>query len=202
MCELICVTNLSLCGEDCLSRLDKIAEAKPKAVILREKELPPAGYGRLAEQAMAVCGRHGVPCILHSHAEIAAKLGAECIHLPMAKLREMSGKMKSRFRLIGASVHSAEEAAEAVSLGASYLVAGHIFATDCKKGLPPRGLDFLRQVCSAVDVPVYAIGGISSDNYSLAISAGAAGACVMSGFMTCEDVGRFMEKFRRESDGE
>lgn len=198
MCELICVTDLSLCGEDSLARLDKIAAAKPKAVILREKDLPPAEYRILAEQAVGICSRYGTPCILHTYAETAAELGAEGIHLPMAKLRELTEKIKRRFRVIGASVHSPEEAAEAVSLGATYLVAGHIFATDCKKGLPPRGLDFLGRVCSAVNVPVYAIGGINSENYRLAISAGAAGACVMSGFMTCEDVGKFMEKFRRE----
>lgn len=198
MCELICVTDLSLCGEDSLARLDKIAAAKPKAIILREKDLPPAEYRILAEQAMGICSRYEVPCILHTYAETAAELGAEGIHLPMAKLRELTEPLKDSFRVIGASVHSPEEAAEAVTLGATYLAAGHIFATDCKKGLPPRGLDFLGRVCSAVNVPVYAIGGINSENYRPAISAGAAGACVMSGFMTCEDVVKFMEKFRRE----
>ena len=48
---------------------------------------------------------------------------------------------------IGVSIHSAEEAKEAVSLGASYLTAGHIFTTDCKKGVPARGLEFLKEVC-------------------------------------------------------
>ena len=61
---------------------------------------------------------------------------------------------------MGTSIHSVEEVKEAVRLGADYLFAGNIYETDCKKGLPGRGLDFLRQVCMESSVPVYAIGGV------------------------------------------
>ena len=80
---------------------------------------------------------------------------------------------------------SVEEAVEAVSLGASYVTAGHIFATDCKKGLPPRGLSFLKEVCETVSIPVYAIGGITFDKtqWNALKEQGASGACIMSGMM-------------------
>ena len=202
MCEIICVTNRALCGEEFLVRLGRIAAAKPKAVILREKDMQPEEYRKLAVQAQMICLQYGVPCILHSFADIAAELGAEGIHLPLAKLRELPAEVKSRFSIIGASVHSPEEAAEAQSLGATYITAGHVFPTDCKKGLAPRGLDFLKKTCAAVGIPVYAIGGVCSGNYSLVRSAGAAGACVMSGLMTCEDPAGYLERFRKESDSE
>ena len=67
--------------------------------------------------------------------------------------------------------------------------------TDCKKGLAPRGLEFLRKVCESVSVPVYAIGGICNANIDLVRKAGAAGACVMSGLMRCEDVKETMKGF-------
>ena len=183
-------------------RLGRIAAAKPKAVILREKDMQPEEYRKLAVQAQMICLQYGVPCILHSFADIAAELGAEGIHLPLAKLRELPAEVKSGFSIIGASVHSPEEAAEAQSLGATYITAGHVFPTDCKKGLAPRGLDFLKKTCAAVGIPVYAIGGVCSGNYSLVRSAGAAGACVMSGLMTCEDPAGYLERFRKESDSE
>ncbi|MBQ1518925.1 MAG: thiamine phosphate synthase, partial [Ruminococcus sp.] len=112
-------------------------------------------------------------------------LGCDSIHLPLPVLRQASGEDKAKFRMIGCSCHSPEEAREAESLGAGYITAGHVFATDCKKGLPPRGLEFLRQVCSTVDVPVYAIGGISAENIEDVRKAGAAGGCIMSGLMNC-----------------
>ena len=67
--------------------------------------------------------------------------------------------------------------------GATYVTAGHIYATDCKKGLPGRGLDFLKKVCAAVQIPVYAIGGINEMNADACIEAGADGVCMMSGYM-------------------
>ena len=70
------------------------------------------------------------------------------------------------------------------------------------KILAPRGLDFLKKTCAAVGIPVYAIGGVCSGNYSLVRSAGAAGACVMSGLMTCTDPEEYLERFRKESDSE
>ncbi len=98
---------------------------------------------------------------------------------------------------MGASCHSVEEAREAEALGCTYLTAGHIFATDCKMGAPPRGLDFLRSVCAAVALPVYAIGGISAGNFCAVRRCGAAGACVMSGAMTCEDPAAYLRSFEK-----
>ena len=53
----------------------------------------------------------------------------------------------------------------------------------CKKGLAPRGLDFLHEVCSSVKIPVYAIGGIHEENMESCIQSGAAGVCMMSEYM-------------------
>ena len=74
---------------------------------------------------------------------------------------------------------------EAEQLGASYLTAGHIYATDCKRGLPPRGLGFLKEVCREVSIPVYGIGGIKFDEeqWNDMKKCGAVGGCVMSGMM-------------------
>ena len=202
MCEIVCVTNRGLCRGDFAGQLARIAAAQPRAVILREKDLQPEEYKALAEQAMRICAEHGVQCILHSFADIAAVLGADCIHLPLHILCGLPDEMKRRFCVIGASCHSVGDALEAQRQGAAYITAGHVFATDCKKGLPPRGLDFLREVCAAVSIPVYAIGGISAGNYGSVRAAGAAGACIMSGLMTADDPKEFLHRFREESDSE
>ena len=75
------------------------------------------------------------------------------------------------------------EAVTAAEKGADFLIAGHIFATDCKKGVSPRGLGFLTDVISNVEIPVYAIGGINDANMQSALDCGAAGVCIMSGYM-------------------
>lgn len=57
-------------------------------------------------------------------------------------------------------------------------------------------MDFLEQVCRSVSVPVYAIGGITAAHMGRIRQAGAAGACVMSGLMTCEDPKEYLEGFK------
>lgn len=117
--------------------------------------------------------------------------------MPLHILRGMEEEKKKQFRSIGASCHSVAEAQEAARLGCTYITAGHVFVTDCKKGLAPRGLAFLQEVVESVAIPVYAIGGIGSENAASVRKTGAAGICVMSGLMQCENVEEQMKKLEK-----
>lgn len=187
MCKLLSVTNRKLCREDFLTRLDQVAHSGVDAVILREKDLSPEAYGALAQQALDICERAGVTCILHTYADVALALRAGAIHLPLPVLRKLPEDCRRSFTMLGASCHSQEDVEEAARLGCTYVTLGHIFTTDCKPGLPPRGLELLRQVCATAPIPVYAIGGIGAENLRSVRQAGASGACLMSGLMQCSD---------------
>ena len=169
-----------------MSRIEKIAACAPAGIILREKDLTGEESKLLAEQVMEICKKYEVSCVLHSFIKEARELRSEAIHLPLPVLRGMTKEDKADFKIIGASCHSVDDAVEAETLGCTYITAGHIFATDCKKNLPPRGIGFLKMVCENVSVPVYAIGGINSGNMESVRNAGAKGACIMSGLMCCE----------------
>ena len=196
MSDIICVTNRHLCREDIVERIRALAAALPKAIILREKDLEPEEYRVLAERALAACAEFGTPCVLHGFAGVAWELKAAALHLPLPALRQLSAAERAAFPVLGASCHSVEDAREAEALGCTYITAGHIFATDCKRGLPGRGVDFLARVCRSVALPVYAIGGIGPESIANLRAAGAAGACVMSGAMTCEDPAAFLASFK------
>ena len=113
--------------------------------------------------------------------------------MPLPLLRQMPEKDRAGFSVLGASCHSVHDAVEAEGLGCTYITAGPVFDTDCKKGLPGRGTAFLREMCGSVSIPVYAIGGIGPENIDAVRRSGAAGACVMSGAMTCSDPEAFFE---------
>lgn len=189
------MTNRKLVRGDFLERLKEIARQRPAGILLREKDLTPEEYRKLAREVQSICKKAGVPCILHSFTGVAEELEADALHLPLPLLRKLPGEDRGRFRQLGASCHSVADAREAQSLGCTYITAGHIFDTDCKRGLPGRGLDFLREVCGAVTIPVYAIGGIEPGRMADVLAAGAAGACVMSGPMVCGDVGTYFADF-------
>ena len=195
MSDILCITNRRLCQGDFLKRIESLAACHPAGIVLREKDLPEIAYEALAKEVLAICKRHGTPCILHSFADAAIRLQVDSLHLPLPRLRSISPAQRAQFRVLGASCHSGEDAREAERLGCTYITAGHVFDTDCKKGLPGRGLDFLHAVCSAVNIPVYAIGGINPENISHVRAAGAAGACVMSGAMTCAGAQAYFSAF-------
>ena len=196
MFDVVFVTNRKLCKENFFARLEKLAKASPSAIILREKDLQEDEYENLATCAFEACAKHNTFCILHGFSEIAIKLGAPALHLPLDKLRALPEAERRRFKVLGASCHSVEDALEAERLGCTYITAGHIFETDCKKGVPARGIDFLREVCRAVSLPVYAIGGVCAENIRDVMNVGARGACVMSGAMLCDDPSGYRTKLK------
>lgn len=194
----MCITNRKLCREDFITRMRKIAAAHPAAVVVREKELLEKEYMELAEKILNICREQETVCILHSFPEAALELGCDSLHLPLPVLMKMEPGKRQSFRVLGASCHSVEDAVLAERLGCTYITAGHIFDTDCKKGLPGRGLEFLKNVCAGVSIPVYAIGGIAPVHIRQVKRAGAAGACVMSGLMVCEDPEDYLQEFKTQ----
>lgn len=184
--RVICVTDRKLCGDGFLSQLGKICAGGISRIILREKDMNEDDYSRLAAKAMEICRSSGTPISLHTYVNAANELHAEGIHLTYQSFMDNRESL-SAFASVGVSVHSAAEAQSSERFGASYVTAGHIFPTDCKKGVPPRGVDYLTEICGRVNIPVYAIGGISPGNVRYAASAGAAGVCVMSSLMRSTD---------------
>lgn len=185
---LIAVTDSAICPRplaEQIERLAKLTELRPQAVILRAKALDKAAYRTLALQAQQSCEPAGIPLILHSDWQLARELGISMLHLPLALLRQILEYERAYFTWLSTSVHSVGEAQEAQALGATVLIAGHIYTTQCKASLAPRGLGFLQSVCSAVSLPVYAIGGIDFDaeQHAELQANGARGACVMSAYM-------------------
>lgn len=182
--NVIAISNRNLCRRPFLEQIRRVCELHPKALILREKDLSDTEYKHLALQVMPLCEENHVRFIPHSHATCIRDLNCQYLHLPLPLLRARRNELKYSI-YIGCSVHSLEEAEEAEYLGADYLIAGHIYATQCKRDIPPRGVDFLRTICRAVNLPVYAIGGIklSEEQFLELNECGAQGGCVMSEMM-------------------
>ena len=202
--KIVVITNRKICYKNnggkspeqaVISQIAELCKYNPQFIVLREKDLPENEYKSLFLEALQICEASGVKLLLHNYINTALELGYRHIHMPLWKLNEMSKDslqisfhqyMKDNFDTVGVSIHNKEELELAIKLGATYVTAGHIFATDCKKGLPPRGLDFLKEICDFSSMPVYAIGGISFDNIKQVIKQGAFGGCMMSSMMTRE----------------
>lgn len=188
MFKIIGITNRKLCKGDFFKQIEKVIESGITTIVLREKDLNDAEYERIAERLIKICDMMNAECILHGHLKVAEKKDCAAVHIPLPELERLSerndfDKSTKKFKKIGTSCHSIREALRAVELGCSYIFAGHIFETDCKSGLPGRGVDFLKEISENVKIPVYAIGGITPDNVNRVMIKNVSGACVMSGIM-------------------
>ena len=188
--DVIAVTNRKLSQRPFLEQIKRVCQLRPEAIILREKDLSETEYAKLAEEVYNITTSYDVRLIIHTYINVARELGINTVHMSLHNMREYRKEFidnvnKTNNIKTGCSIHSVEEAVEARNKGASYITAGHVYVTDCKKGLAPRGLDFLKNVCDSVDIPVYAIGGINIDDgrRGEVKKYGAAGSCIMSGMM-------------------
>ena len=145
--RLIAVTDAASCPRSLVEQVERIAECayKPQQLLLRAKELTPEDYAKLAREVLPLCQSYGIELIIHTHWQIALELGIQRVHLPLPKLSQLPVEAR-RSLVISSSVHSVAEAQRALAEGAQALVAGHIYSTSCKAGLPPRGLEFLKQI--------------------------------------------------------
>ncbi|SFA45428.1 thiazole tautomerase (transcriptional regulator TenI) [Parageobacillus thermantarcticus] len=134
--------------------------------------------------------KRGVPpkkIIVNDRIDVAAVFGVKGVQLAHHSLSVQQVKRHFPSLSVGCSVHSLEEAMEAEKSGADYCIYGHIFPTASKLGVPPRGIESLRNVINHVKIPVIAIGGIRSDNAEQVLRAGAHGIAVMSAVFFAED---------------
>ena len=187
--EVICVTNKKIAEENSLdfyALIERIAKAGPKKIILREKYLSEGEYELVAKKCLEACRKHNVDFVANKFVKAARNLGIKSIHLSFGDFLERKREL-SFFERVGVSVHSVEEAVAAQKNGACYIIAGHIFETDCKKGVSPRGIEFLEEILNFVTVTVYAIVGITPINVSKVSKTSVSGVCLMSSLMKSEN---------------
>ena len=198
--KLNIISNRKLCENENLEKqIEKIFSAYQRKIILenfeivaltlREKDLYKNEYLKLVEKIYPICQKYRIDLILHQNYNLRLdnKYNVEGLHLSYNTFKSLNKNIREelikKYKKIGVSIHSIDEAKEAENLGATYIVAGHIFKTDCKKDLEPRGLEFIQELSSALIIPIFAIGGINQENSHLVINNGAFGVCMMSSLM-------------------
>jgi len=144
--QVVAVTNRSLCHRPFSGTAGNgLSDTSCVLSFCGKKDLPAQKYEKLAAQVLELCHSYEVPCVLHTYPDAARALGCTSIHLPLPLLREYAHELND-FTQIGSSVHSVEDAMEAERLGATYVTAGHVYVTDCKKGAGTSGTGLFKKM--------------------------------------------------------
>ncbi|MDA3080735.1 MULTISPECIES: thiamine phosphate synthase [unclassified Campylobacter] len=196
--KITAISNLELCGgkEALKEKISRLCEAGISEIILREKNLNESEYCALFCEVLQICNHFGVRLFLHNFLDLAFKMKYKFVWLPLQILEQNSNQNLAKFEKIVISVHSIDEAKLALNLGANALCLSHIFPTDCKANLEPKGLGLIRNVREFYRGEIYALGGINSSNFHFAIESGADNIAIMSEAMKCENEKEFVKKFK------
>lgn len=156
---------------------------------LREKELDSESMLREAVELQALCSRYNVPFVVNDNVEVAVKMNADGVHVGQEDME--AGSVREAIgpdRILGVSAQTVEQALLAERRGADYLGVGAVFPTGSKDDAAEVSFGTLREICSAVKIPVVAIGGISADNVSELAGSGICGIAVISAIFAKPDV--------------
>lgn len=186
-------------GETLCSQVEKAILGGVSFIQLREKELGEEEFLNEAQKIRTLCKNYGVPFVINDNVEIAVISDADGVHvgqndMDICQVRQKLGPDK----IIGASVHTVEEALLAEAKGADYLGTGAAFSTGSKKDaklLPPR---MIEDICSAVKIPVIAIGGIDKNNVEELRGKGLCGVAVISAVFGQPDIEAAARELRKK----
>ena len=188
--RLYAVTDRSWVGNDSLyGQIESALKGGITCVQLREKDLDEVAFLQEAKEISALCKAYGVPFFVNDNVEVAIGSHADGIHVGQEDMDALQVRKRvGENMMIGVSVHTVEEALEAVNKGADCLGVGAMFATSTKPDAEVVSMETLREICSAVSVPVVAIGGIGKHNINQLAGTGVDGVALVSGIFASEEI--------------
>ena len=188
---LYAITDTALIPRDRFAdTIEAAVRSGATMVQLREKDIPTEEVARLGKQALAVTRKYGALLIVNDHPSVALEIGADGVHVgeddpPVAETRQMLGPDV----IIGASCYGdLDKAIEAERDGADYVAFGTPFPSPTKVKRTDISLDIFQLAKRHVNIPIFAIGGITIDNATQIIQAGADGIAVVSGVFGAENI--------------
>lgn len=158
-------------------------------VQIREKDLCDRSLYELTRKVVQAASGTHCRILVNGRADIALAACADGVHLPSAGLLATNIRpWLPRGFLIGVSTHLRQEGVRAAAAGADYVLLGPIYPTESKLRYgPPLGLDYFRQACRALPIPVLGLGGIRPEHVSPVLEAGAAGVAGIGLFQKDSD---------------
>ncbi len=187
---LYAVTDRAWTGKQSLyEQVEAALKGGVTCVQLREKELDDEAFLKEAIEIKELCRKYRVPFFVNDNVDIAIKCGADGIHVGQEDMA--AGAVRSLVgdgMMIGVSVHTVEEAIEAVKNGADCLGVGAMFSTSTKLDAGVLPMQTLYDICHAVDIPVVAIGGLNKGNIAKLSGTGVDGVALVSAVFAAEDI--------------
>jgi 8-oxo-dGTP diphosphatase len=171
-----------------LRRLERALRAGARLIQLREPDMASGEFRALAVEVGDLCHRHDARLLLNADPSRVEECGADGMHLNSRRLRALEQRPLPRRFLVGASCHDAPELAQAVAVGADFMVLGPVERTASHPQAVPLGWEGFSGLVQTATLPVYAVGGMRPSDLASARQAGAQGLAAIRGIWDAADI--------------
>jgi len=195
--SLYLITDSSIGHEKMIEQVKQAIEGGVTFVQLREKTGTTREMIDIATKLHEVTKAYGVPLIIDDRVDVALAAGVEGVHLGKEDMPiDIARKIIGEDKIIGATAKTVEAALDAYNKGADYLGVGAIYPTTTKVKTVITSVDTLKAICTAVPIPVNAIGGLNKDNACVLKDVDIDGICVVSAIMKAEDAKKAAQELK------
>lgn len=164
--------------------LTRLAEKGIRMIQLRAKGLAKGSrYRSFAEYALEYCRAREITLLLNEDPKLVQALGADGVHLSAARMMGLARRPLGFRYWVGASCHNHPELQQAVRLCVDFVVLSPVAKTLTHQHSAPLGWGRFTELVNDVNVPVYALGGLSTADSRRACEAGAQGIAAIRGFL-------------------
>lgn len=196
---LTLITNRIIINRNLEDIVNEALAGGVDTVVLREKDMDTGSLYKLAVKIKTLTTKFNKSLIINDRIDIALAVNADGVHLGQNSIPvDIARNILGNKYVIGVSTHNLEEAITAQNNCADYIFLGHIFATQSKPGLPPKGIDFIREIAEKIDIPITAIGGIKNNNITYLSNLGITNIAIMSEILTSENVALTVQNIKQK----
>jgi len=176
-------------GASLLEQVEQAILGGATFIQLREKELDQERFLREAIEIKELCNRYKIPLVINDNVDIALQMDADGVHVGQSDMEACDVRaLLGTGKILGVSAQTVEQAVLAETWGADYLGVGAMFHTGSKADADAVSFETLKAICTAVRIPVIAIGGISKDNILQLAGSGICGIAVISALFAEKDI--------------
>ena len=160
---------------------ERVSLARPPLAVLRAPALNDQEYQAVARDLVAIGAEYGTSVVLHGGVDrVDLVPEAAGLHLPWREAELCDARSLPAEKWLGVSCHNEAEVAHALTVQADYITLGPVAATASHPGAAVMGWSVFRELAGAAGMPVYALGGLVSDDLEIAVRHGAQGIAGIS----------------------
>lgn len=196
--KLYLVTDHRIEFQELLKKVEESLKSGVSMVQYRSKNNSTKKMIEEANLLKVLCDKYKAVFLINDRVDVAQAVDADGVHLGQDDMEvSVARRILGPNKIIGITAHNKEEAINAEKNGANNLGVGALFSTSTKSDATAMSLETLREIRKSVSIPLYGIGGITTENLTAEILKNIDGIAVVSAILNCDNIKVTCDQFKK-----